>query len=421
MKCEYKKDRETASLLDPDHRLILKWFEIKKTCFRTFPSLVDLAGSLTGGIVLSQILYWFSPPPGSAIPRVRVFKKGKYWLAKTRHAWWAECRITSKQADNALKNLRAKGLIETDVFKFDGSPTTHISIVWIELLRQLKQLGEGGETPPEVPTPLFSGSIKSNFPSGQYPIDPKGHVQVPETANSLTENTAENTTEEIHAADAADVGDAFFREDIVPPDVVALKNSLFPEGTFDTPTRLVQIWSIWSESIGGGYTTTEADTNAAAEILLAAKTVGYPINLLVERLQKAARSENLNSLAQVWNVLQPHIENEHRGLKEMGKSFPATGQERKVARFLSFWKLLFEEHFERVTTLNQSDLIAATRYFQNAAESSPRDPALLAQDAWTVGQTERPIGFDKYFACRRAKLMRDFFKHIEKIHSELNC
>lgn len=85
------------------------------------PALVDLAGDVVAGVFLSQVLYW--------MPRTTVHRDGRSWIVKAPRDWWEECRLTEDQARRATKALRDRGLIETRVWKWNGTPTTHLTLI----------------------------------------------------------------------------------------------------------------------------------------------------------------------------------------------------------------------------------------------------------------------------------------------------
>lgn len=90
---------------------------------------VDISGDLIAGLLLSQIIYW-NLPNRQGKSKLRVCKKGKWYIAKANQDWWDEVRISVKQAVRALRILKEKGIIKTKIFKFDGAPTTHILMNW---------------------------------------------------------------------------------------------------------------------------------------------------------------------------------------------------------------------------------------------------------------------------------------------------
>lgn len=91
----------------------------------TLHAYIDIAGDLVSGTLLSQIIYWFTPNQNGQ-QKVRVFKDGYYWLAKTQDEWFNEIRISAKQYRTAIKKLEDRNLIIKKRYKFNGYPTTHI-------------------------------------------------------------------------------------------------------------------------------------------------------------------------------------------------------------------------------------------------------------------------------------------------------
>ena len=131
---------------------------------------VDIAGDLVSGILLSQIIYWHLPNKKGK-SKLRVQHKGNSWIAKKREAWWDECRITAKQFDRASAILKNKGLIEMQVFKFNGAPMKHIRLNWDKLLNIAD----------------ITQRVKSILPKGEDGNLPKGKIHLDETVKTLTE------------------------------------------------------------------------------------------------------------------------------------------------------------------------------------------------------------------------------------------
>lgn len=88
---------------------------------------IDITGDLVTGILLSKIVYWFLPDKDGNL-KVRVKKNGQLWIVKKRDEWYDEIRITPSQYDRAVKVLESQELIHTEVHKFDGNPTTHLTL-----------------------------------------------------------------------------------------------------------------------------------------------------------------------------------------------------------------------------------------------------------------------------------------------------
>lgn len=155
---------------------------------------VDITGDLIAGMLLSQIMYWCSPDRNGKI-RLRVQHKGFLWLAKTREDWFEELRISPKQYDRAIKILKEKDLVATELFRFNGSPTIHIRPnldvcnrlfdEWIE--NKAQEIMEKEVAKQEDITFL---------PKGENPNTPKVNMEVPEEGRTLTETTTLTTEEE---------------------------------------------------------------------------------------------------------------------------------------------------------------------------------------------------------------------------------
>jgi hypothetical protein len=158
---------------------------------------VDMTGDLISGLLLSQIVYWHSPDERGRI-RLRVQHEGQYWLAKARHEWWDELRLSPKQVDRALSILEKAGIIEKRLFKFDGSPTVHVRIIPESFLAAWHKTVSGPRMNPYAPEPEadFPQKVKSELPEEEPPFSLKGKNDLPERLESLTENTTENTIKE---------------------------------------------------------------------------------------------------------------------------------------------------------------------------------------------------------------------------------
>lgn len=157
----------------------LKWEQASRDTIDVKRIYVDIAGDLVAGILLSQIVYWHLPNQQGQ-PKLRVKKKGDLWLAKGRDDWWAECRVSPKQFDRAIKILEDKELVEKRLFRFNGSPTVHLKLLSDNLLKQLEsELKDQHE-------PDFTQRGKWNLTKGENGTSPKG--------KNITESTTKSTT-----------------------------------------------------------------------------------------------------------------------------------------------------------------------------------------------------------------------------------
>lgn len=148
---------------------------------------IDMADDLVAGVLLSQLVYWYLPSKAGK-SKISILRDGKEWIAKQRHDWWYECRISPKQVDRAIKLLVEKGIVETELFKFNNIPTKHIRIVKDVFLTKWES--------------LISTDRENPFlPKGENGLSPKGeNHDFTQRAKSITKTTEktkpENTSKE---------------------------------------------------------------------------------------------------------------------------------------------------------------------------------------------------------------------------------
>lgn len=159
-----------------DFDAFLNWERTSRDTIDVKKIYIDMVDDLIAGVMLSQIVYWYLPSH-EGNTKIRIIKGGKEWIAKSRHEWWDECRISPKQVDRALRLLVKAGIIETKLYKFNNTPTKHIRIIKEQFLTLWQNL-------------ISTKRENPFFPKGQNPISPKGEIQdLPQKAKSLTENT----------------------------------------------------------------------------------------------------------------------------------------------------------------------------------------------------------------------------------------
>lgn len=91
--------------------------------FRT--EYFDLVQDINAALVMSQIHYWYMPDKNGK-SKLRVYKAGRFWIAKSYAEWWREVRLSRGQVERALKCLERHNLIRVEIFQFNGHPTRHI-------------------------------------------------------------------------------------------------------------------------------------------------------------------------------------------------------------------------------------------------------------------------------------------------------
>lgn len=109
---------------------------------------IDMFDSLVDGAIFSRIMFWTAPNKRGR-PKLTIQKKspldGKkhYWLAKRYEDWWDECRVPERTARAAIKRMVKLGLLEKQIWHFQGSPVVHVRVV-AERFRELVQAVQNG-------------------------------------------------------------------------------------------------------------------------------------------------------------------------------------------------------------------------------------------------------------------------------------
>lgn len=133
-----------------------------------YPIYRRLTGSTTGGILLSQIMYWFT-------------KKDK--IFKTDREIIEETLLTKKELENAKKLIKNLDFITVSR---EGIPAkTYYEIDWEIFEKSLTSFSENGET-------SNTQSGKQVSTKGGNCVPPKGETII---VKSLTETTTETTTD----------------------------------------------------------------------------------------------------------------------------------------------------------------------------------------------------------------------------------
>lgn len=190
---------------------------------------VDMAGELAAGLMLSEIIYWYLPGEHGH-NKLKVSHEEQLWIAVARHEWWERARLTPRQADRAIKQLLDKQLIFKDVFKFNGSPTTHVRLNEEHFFALLSEL----ITDPPA-NPYKGDPVKTILPNGENDITQSVKRKSRKTTKPLTEITTETTTEEELSSDD---------ESISPP---------IPEPLQETHQELIAIVSRAFSNTNYGY------------------------------------------------------------------------------------------------------------------------------------------------------------------------
>lgn len=152
-------------------RDFLAWEQRSRDAIDVKRCYIDLAGDLAAGVLLSQIIWWWTRLPSGARRSELVEHSDGWWLPRERSAWWAECRLTPKQFDRAAADLESRGLIEKSVRQHVGVPTVHVR----PCLDRIVALLQG--PPSSAEPPVEPGRVEK--PSSQT-----GNIDLPESGIS---------------------------------------------------------------------------------------------------------------------------------------------------------------------------------------------------------------------------------------------
>lgn len=195
----------------------------------TLHAYIDIAGDLTAGVLLSQIMYWFDKDSKNECVRTKIKKKGYFWIARRRDEWANEIRVAPKQYDSAMKKLKAKKLVIVEKFKINGAPTTHIrpndevinvaikewkEQIALEIIKdnemEQSDMTSSNQNLPEeenrekvvLNDDKHWFSTKEEFPNSQnkenYGISQNGKMELPKNGNSLINENYNKDLDEVY-------------------------------------------------------------------------------------------------------------------------------------------------------------------------------------------------------------------------------
>lgn len=150
---------------------------------------IDYMESLDGALFLSQVIYWSD--------------KGKDgWFYKTYAEWKDEICLGRYEVERAVKTLKAKGFLETDIRKAAGAPTVHYRFRFVEFSESFCQfLAERNARNSQIESLEISTSSYIDY----------------------TETTAKTTTPPSHKNGDGDSGGA------LPPKEATRSNTYLPD------------------------------------------------------------------------------------------------------------------------------------------------------------------------------------------------
>lgn len=184
--------------MDMNKFLALKSIEQQRVNFEM--TYVDVAGGdLVAGLLLSQIIYWFSPDKNGK-SKTRATYKGRRAIAKNRYDWYEEVRITPRQYDRSIKILKELNIVDIENSMFSGKRTPFIMLNDDVFLR------------------LYNNEL-SRYNETVTPILPNSNTDTDESVTPLTDTTTETTTKttsyKVYKGDVTTSRDKAFSFDIL--------------------------------------------------------------------------------------------------------------------------------------------------------------------------------------------------------------
>lgn len=233
------------SAMSFDH--FLRWEKASRQSIDFKTVYVDMTGDLIAGLLLSQIVYWHLPDDAGK-SKLRVERDGILWLVKSHDDWWAEVRISAKQAKRALALLERQGLIERQYHRFNGLRTTHIRIIKAAFMKawgKALALPQGTSESPDLASPVSTKGTDRKVP--------KGPTQTYQRDRAITETieTEIKETEIINTnSHSAAVGDSIsllsLKRDIL--ESMGIAQSMIQELlALDRDGPFLQRWALWVE------------------------------------------------------------------------------------------------------------------------------------------------------------------------------
>jgi len=200
----------------------------------------DIAGDLASGLVLAQIVYWFSPAKDGRV-RLRVQRNGRLWLVKRASDWWHEVRVKERTARRILQKLKSKGLLDVEVHKYAGTPQTYVWLNEVELGRQvathLSTEEQAVVDDENVPIEPKNGSDLSKLAESTCPNWPNQLGQNEQIFNTetTTETTTETNDKQINCANSQKANIARYTPP--SPQSFDLKTTPVPTSSLQPPIR----------------------------------------------------------------------------------------------------------------------------------------------------------------------------------------
>lgn len=262
-------------------------------------------GNLPDGLIFSQIMYWHGTSRETGKPRLTINRDGFLWLAKQYGDWHSECRINEHTARKSIARLKERGLIITNLWKFNGIPTIHMRVNWEELERRIMSAQMES-----------SSKDDSNRYQGSKKPDLRGRKKMTSDDESLNRDYEQRLQTET----TADRSLSTEQQD---------ENDLNPEVDPDLSLRCQ---GIAEDIVQNGKSAHEIEDSAAPPRQIEVET--DPYNATARFEQRFSNSQPSESFLKWWDVFRPNT-------VQFGKNHP--GQMKSV------WKVWSDMECDRAS------------------------------------------------------------------------
>jgi len=173
--------------------------KVSKEQYNYSLAIAAAVGGGPAGMLLCQLHYWHMNGANGQ-PRLRVYRDGHYWVAKTREEWCHEVGITLHQYWGAIERLKALGVIDITYHTYAGAKrTTHIRILWDRFLELLNE--------------HIERTSKSNGPKGPNILESNGGKS-PNTSESSARKPC--NTGEVSQQNRASITETYTETSSIP-------------------------------------------------------------------------------------------------------------------------------------------------------------------------------------------------------------
>ena len=171
------------------------------------PIYTDMAGDVLAGLVLSQICFWHRANTETGKTKLRVAKDGRLWAAISVKEMQGYTHMTPSQITRCYNLLAKKNLILKKVWRFAGTPTTHISLNWpvfkAEMARCEQELVQDvpvediaiddAELPAVEPKIILSSSADGFAPERKSDLSPSSNHYIDSTKTTTKKEESLST------------------------------------------------------------------------------------------------------------------------------------------------------------------------------------------------------------------------------------